>query len=224
MNKIMFNDRFNLTKLVLGGRKRQTRRLELDFRMIFYLESDEKSYPKIEDNRICIYSGSDYLLDSKNTRYKIGEEVAIAQSYKELGYDADALDRSPKDWRVVRGTLGESKGWNNKMFVRAEACKHHIRITNIKVERLQDISGEDCLKEGITEVSGEFEAHTVLQDGYYGERIKVIKRYYGIEYYELGESPREAYGTLIDKISGKGAWESNPYVIVYEFELINKQS
>lgn len=30
MNKIMFNDRFNLTKLVFGGRKTQTRRLELD--------------------------------------------------------------------------------------------------------------------------------------------------------------------------------------------------
>lgn len=30
MNKIMFNDRFNLTKLVLEGRKTQTRRLELD--------------------------------------------------------------------------------------------------------------------------------------------------------------------------------------------------
>lgn len=62
MNKIMFNDQFNLTKLVLGGRKTQTRRIELDFRMIFYLEGYEKSYPKIEDNRICIYSGSDYLL------------------------------------------------------------------------------------------------------------------------------------------------------------------
>lgn len=216
----MFNDRFNLTKLVLEGKKTQTRRIEIDCNIRFYLYNYEGSYPKIEDNKICIYSDDGYLLAYKKTRYKIGEEVAIAQSYKELGYDADALDRSPKDWRVIRGTLGESKGWNNKMFVRAEACKHHIRITNIKVERLQDISDEDCLKEGITEVSGEFEAHTVLQDGYYGERIRVIKRYYGIEYYELGESPREAYGTLIDKISGKGAWESNPYVIVYEFELI----
>ena len=220
MNKIRFNDRFNLTKLVLEGKKTQTRRIEIDCNIRFYLYNYEGSYPKIEDNKICIYSDDGYLLAYKKTRYKIGEEVAIAQSYKELGYDADALDRSPKDWRVIRGTLGESKGWNNKMFVRAEACKHRIRITNIKVERLQDISDEDCLKEGITEVSGEFEAHTVLQDGYYGERIRVIKRYYGIEYYELGESPREAYGTLIDKISGKGTWKSNPWVLAYEFELI----
>jgi len=211
----MFNDRFNLTKLVLEGKKTQTRRIEIDCNIRFYLYNYEGSYPKIEDNKICIYSDDGYLLASKNTRYKIGEEVAIAQSYSQCGnfpdYELDE-DGCP--------VMPKRSGYFNKMFVKAELMPYRIRITNIKVERLQDISDEDCLKEGITEVSGEFEAHTVLQDGYYGERLRVIKRYYGIQYYELGESPREAYGTLIDKISGKGTWESNPYVIVYEFELI----
>lgn len=32
--------------------------------------------------------------------------------------------------------------------------------------------------------------------------------------------PREAYAALIDRISGKGTWESNPYVFVYDFELV----
>lgn len=211
----MFNDRFNLTKLVLEGKKTQTRRIEIDCNIRFYLYNYEGSYPKIEDNKICIYSDDGYLLASKNTRYKIGEEVAIAQSYSQCGnfpdYELDE-DGCP--------VMPKRSGYFNKMFVKAELMPYRIRITNIKVERLQDISDEDCLKEGITEVSGEFEAHTVLQDGYYGERIRVIKRYYGIEYYELGESPREAYGTLIDKISGKGTWKSNPWVLAYEFELI----
>lgn len=215
MNKIMFNDRFNLTKLVLGGIKTHTRRLELDCNIRFYLYNYEGSYPKIEDNKICIYSDDGYLLATRNTRYKIGEEVAIAQSYSQCGNFPDyELD---EDGYPV---MPKRSGYFNKMFVKAELMPYRIRITNIKIERMQDISDEDCLKEGITEVSGEFEAHTVLQNGYYGERLRVIKRYYGIQYYELGESPREAYGTLIDKISGKGTWESNPYVIVYEFELI----
>lgn len=215
MNKIMFNDRFNLTKLVLEGIKTHTRRLELDCNIRFYLYNYEGSYPKIEDNKICIYSDDGYLLVTRNTRYKIGEEVAIAQSYSQCGNFPDyELD---EDGYPV---MPKRSGYFNKMFVKAELMPYRIRITNIKIERMQDISDEDCLKEGITEVSGEFEAHTVLQNGYYGERLRVIKRYYGIQYYELGESPREAYGTLIDKISGKGTWESNPYVIVYEFELI----
>lgn len=215
MKKIMFNDRFNLTKLVLEGIKTHTRRLELDCNIRFYLYNYEGSYPKIEDNKICIYSDDGYLLATRNTRYKIGEEVAIAQSYSQCGNFPDyELD---EDGYPV---MPKRRGYFNKMFVKAELMPYRIRITNIKIERMQDISDEDCLKEGITEVSGEFEAHTVLQNGYYGERLRVIKRYYGIQYYELGESPREAYGTLIDKISGKGTWESNPYVIVYEFELI----
>lgn len=211
----MFNDRFNLTKLVLEGIKTHTRRLELDCNIRFYIYNYEGSYPKIEDNKICIYSDDGYLLATRNTRYKIGEEVAIAQSYSQCGNFPDyELD---EDGYPV---MPKRSGYFNKMFVKAELMPYRIRITNIKIERMQDISDEDCFKEGITEVSGEFEAHTVLQNGYYGERLRVIKRYYGIQYYELGESPREAYGTLIDKISGKGTWESNPYVIVYEFELI----
>lgn len=32
--------------------------------------------------------------------------------------------------------------------------------------------------------------------------------------------PKEAFAALIDKVSSKGTWESNPYVFVYEFELV----
>lgn len=37
---------------------------------------------------------------------------------------------------------------------------------------------------------------------------------------ELGSTPREAFAALIDKVSGRGTWESNPYVVVYGFELV----
>ena len=47
----MFNDRFNLTKLVLEGIKTHTRRLELDCNIRFYLYNYEGSYPKIEEIR-----------------------------------------------------------------------------------------------------------------------------------------------------------------------------
>lgn len=39
--------------------------------------------------------------------------------------------------------------------------------------------------------------------------------------FELSTTPREVYANLIDRISGKGTWESNPYVFVYDFELID---
>jgi hypothetical protein len=33
--------------------------------------------------------------------------------------------------------------------------------------------------------------------------------------------PKEAFSFLIDKVSGNGTWESNPWVFVYTFELID---
>ncbi len=33
-------------------------------------------------------------------------------------------------------------------------------------------------------------------------------------------TPQDAYEILIDKVSGKGTWERNPYVFVYDFELV----
>lgn len=212
MNKIMFNDRFNLTKLVLGGRKTQTRRLEPDCNIRFYLYNYEGSYPKIEDNRICIYSDDGYLLASKNTRYKIGEEVAIAQSYSQCGnfpdYELDE-DGCP--------VMPKISGYFNKMFVKAELMPYRIRITNIKVERLQDISDDDCLNEGITmtmykSADGEWERY------YWHHGITRYNCPNG--QYKEYDTPLEAFSSLIDCVCGKYTWESNPYVIVYEFELI----
>lgn len=115
----------------------------------------------------------------------------------------------PERNRISRGTLGKSKGWNNKMFVRAEACKHQIRITNVRAERLQDISDEDCLKEGI--IKGKVGSEdTHFMDAYY---IPTLKK-------DPFCTPQGACSYLIDKISGKGTWENNPYVFVYDFELV----
>lgn len=211
----MFNDQYELTKAVLEGRKTQTRRIIKIPRTFkgkdiggFYV------YTRETDSEIamgtCLHDADGFGFEGGEIlpRYKVGEIVAIAQSYKDLGYIETALDISPKDWRIVRGTLGKSKGWDNKMFVRAEACVHQIKITNVWIEYLQDISDEDCLAEGIYKGQcGSIDTH--LMDAYY---------YRGdIQPYC---TPRIAYANLIDKISGKGTWESNPLVFVYEFELV----
>ena len=47
------------------------------------------------------------------------------------------------------------------------------------------------------------------------------KPYYGDRYRDFKfDSPREAFAALIDRISGRGTWQRNPWVYAYEFELI----
>lgn len=94
------------------------------------------------------------------------------------------------------------------MFVASNLMSHQISITNVRIERLQDISDEDCLKEGIYEDSGDDEFPPSIFYEFEGNKDDGF------------DTPREAFAALIDKVSGKGTWESNPYVWVYEFELM----
>lgn len=192
MKKIMFNDKYGLTQAVLEGRKTQTRRIITDctgFRYSPFVKSG------IEDNH-------GYELKPK---YEVGEAIAIAQSYSDCGnmpdygLDEDGFPIMPK-----------RSGYFNKMFVKADLMPHHIRITDVKVERLQDISNEDCLKEGV-------------QKWVDVKNVKDVAKYGGYTNgsWDWFETPREAFSTLIDEVSGKGTWDSNPFVWVYEFELIN---
>lgn len=206
MKKILFSDKFGLTEAVLSGRKTQARRIVP--KSIFQSEYD------LDDDARKIWIEDMYgdWHDVRKSKYcfKVGEVVAVAQSYKDMNYSPAALDRNPKDYTNIRGTLGDSKGWCNKMFVRAAACKHHIRITNVRVERLQNISDEDCIKEGVIE-SVVMGTNGSLSE-YFVEGQKHIC---------YGKTPREAYAVLIDRISGKGTWDKNPYVFVYDFELVD---
>lgn len=215
MKKIMFNDEFRLTQAVLEGRKTMTRRIikcPRTFRgewvagfNIHRRHSDKKivDWP-------CMYDADEREFDMGEIlpKYELGEVVAIAQSYKDSGYDSDSLDRHPKDLSI-RGLMKNSAGWNNKMFVKSYACKHHIKITNIKMERLQDISEEDCLKEGIIKGKCGSES-THFMDAYYVPKEK-----------QPYCTPRDAFAALIDKVSSKGTWESNPFVFAYEFVLVD---
>ena len=208
MKKIMFNDKYGLTQAVLEGRKTQTRRM-LNPTMFFQrLETDEgwsnediSAWKRSCNRRLHEAQGDmlqqmfDYALSS--SRYKVGEVVAVAQKYKDIALDVPV---------ELAAELIKQPGWNNKMFVRADLMPHHIRITNIRVERLRDISEEDCLKEGIwRDDNVGIEGTTYWYHGLANSSFRTAK---------------EAYAALIDKISGKGTWEGNPWVFVYDFELI----
>lgn len=194
MKKIMFNDQYGLTQAVLDGRKTQTRRI------IKMPDYDEEYLDTAFD-----WDFRESVIIDRYANYRVGEVVAIAQSYKDI-FSAFSQHHNPQLNICVKNPT-DTAGWNNKMFVKAEVMPHQIRITKVRIEKLQDISDEDCLAEGI-----EFNCNA---QSYYVDYHKET----GYMLW-LGPTAREAYAALIDKISRKAIWESNPYVFVYEFELI----
>lgn len=195
MKKIMFNDKYGLTQAVLKGRKTQTRRIAYMPNGFITFDDEDFQLKKLDNGQALLTLCNNSF---KTARYKIGEEVAIAQKYADLAYDGEFF-------RLLGKVIFE-KGCHNKMFVKANLMPHRIRITNIRVERLQDISEEDCIAEGI------WKAHNVGLEG-------VTYWYHGLANSSF-RTAKEAYAALIDKISGKGTWKINPWVFVYDFELV----
>lgn len=201
----MFNDQYGLTEAVLDGRKTQTRRI-LNPTMLFerlntyegWEKEDIADWKESCKDRLYKADGEelkemlDYALE--HSPYKVGENVAVAQRYCDIPMDSS-----------IKIILCKHPGWNNKMFVTAKAMPHQIKITNIRCERLQDISTDDCLAEGIVD----FES-----------KINKAHFYSITDESATYSTPRNPFAILIDKISGKGTWASNPLVFVYDFKLI----
>lgn len=201
MQKIMFNDKYGLTDAVLAKRKTQTRRIITNKEMLeFIMKADTPASFYTIYERFMLDPGLKrrFLDDRRVMRYQMNETVAIAQSYADITPQTDWVNC------MIRK---EEIGWRNKMFVRAEDMPHHIRITKIRIERLQNIKSEDCLKEGL------WMAGDVGLEG-------TTYWYHGLANSSF-RTPQDAYASLIDRISGKGTWKRNPYVFVYDFELID---
>lgn len=209
MKKTMFSDAFCLTKAVLAGTKTMKRQIvspsiinsyDAWYEEFLYKRIGEEPYQTLEE----------YIINS--SEYKIGEVVAISQSYKAVFEEKLTSLDNPKanEWwyKAIRSAIvppSKIAGYKNKMFVRADLMPHHIKITDIKAERLQDISDDDIMREGIYR---------------FGKSVYAFERK-AEGYLSIFPTAREAFASLIDKISGKGIWERNPWVVAYVFELVD---
>lgn len=209
MKKILFNDKYCLTQEVLYGNKTMTRR---SFKLPKTCNGKEVYSFNVLTNNVgtqCVdlidEDGS--LLGSWKPPYEVGDIVAIAQSYKTI-YAEMIEDFAKHNYHLPREDAAEkfkkeyenTAGWNNKMFVKADLMRHHIKITDIKIEHLQDISEEDALREGIEEFCFDY--------------------FLPNDYSKPFLMPRDAFAVLIDKVGKKGDWKKNPLVAAYTFELV----
>ena len=100
--------------------------------------------------------------------------------------------------------------WNPSIHMPKEAARIFLKVTGVRVERLQDITDEDCIAEGIepVRVSG--------STNYREERefqiacgIATIEKYLELWNNTIKKSDLDKYG-----------WDANPFVWVYEFERV----
>lgn len=192
-----------MVRAILDGRKTMTRRV-IDFNKIarktgctkgtLAYSNTFKSWAVVDGNGSadmclvnCPYGQPGDRLWVRETfcdRKNNGEQI------KPL-YRADGQEYQDRDGRYFKPK------WKPSIFMPRRYSRITLEITNVRVERLQDVSEEDAKREGAN-----------------GEKY----RGQGFDYCIF----REAFRTLWDSINAKRgySWESNPWVWVVEFKQV----
>lgn len=100
--------------------------------------------------------------------------------------------------------------WRPSIHMPRWASRITLEISEVRVQRLQDISEEDAKAEGLVE---------------WTDPPRVTAKHYGIAIADVWETdPRKAFARLWDSIHGKGAWELNPWLWVISFKRLTPTS
>lgn len=162
----------------------------------------------------------DYVMDpgnadwrSKHIPIQDGDRLWVRESLRAassdqgarwLTYAADGKDIWPtSEWTKPRDTVPS-------IHMPRWASRLTLYVTDVRVQRLQDISEADAIAEGIEK------DHAAGMPSVWGWRDylrgnDIAKRHFA--------DPCESYRTLWNSINGPGAWEANPWVAAYTFEV-----
>lgn len=189
MRKRMFNDTARLTQAVLEGRKTMTRS-----------EIPSGTILKYGVNRHTYKEKTQDILSDPLT-FRIGEELAVARCYREVIGHIQTRVKEYFDYtnHEVEAEMQRKAGWNNKMFVKAEWMPDIIIICEAHIERLQDISEDDCIREGVVR----------REDGLFSDGFTDT----------IYKDARTAFRSIAETAMEAGIWERNPFVIAYGFRL-----
>ena len=212
IKKMMFNDKYGLEQAVLNGTKTMTRR---NIPVDLYNRMDFRAFINSDNDIVATDECGVYFDWHDFTPFKINDVVGIAQPYKDIvGLEPQDLIYTTKviDGKKQKGYFPVSTlpGWSNKMFVQGQLMEHFIKITDVKIERVQDISDEDCMREGIL-----IDENAIDENKYYFD-------VYGEKYTSRWwfPTPKDAFEGLMRKLNGKYFWKENPYMYVYSFKLL----
>ena len=195
-----------MVRAILDGRKTQTRRIVKDIPLgyDFVGASEDKTY-------LRAITDKGRVLWTIDPRWHIGDVLWVRETWKELQGAPDIEDGTTDTGNYVYKAddeAGHVLKWKPSIFMPKEACRIKLRVTDIRVEQLQDISYEDAIAEGIESDCQFYRSNAYLHQ---------------YKDYERGDFDCDSIGsymTLWESINGKGSWDKNPFVWVITFERI----
>lgn len=194
----------SMVPALLDGRKTQTRR-------IIKPQPDEDGLAKVIDGPWVDTSGREYACPWGEP----GDLVYVRENWQS--------HTGPMGESIIYGyqaTDDDQLGpWRPSIHMPRCASRLTLHITDVRVERLQDISEADAIAEGITCEKVIVYAH--CNGGYHQEEI--ADRFFFDDCDDKGfGTGNDAYAALWEKINGAGSLDANPWVWVIDFSVIKQ--
>ena len=175
----------SMIRAIMDKRKCQTRRVVKPSKGVYPNEGDMKAFSKHK------------LLYLWGCPYQVGQVLWVRETFTKDGatiyYKANEHEERIAERRGLK--------WKPSIFMPKKYCRLRLKVTDVRVERIQDISEDDAIAEGIQKVENRFcidsENSTYIS-------AKLAFRF--------------LWGS-INKSRGFG-WSSNPFVFVIEFEKL----
>lgn len=206
---ILFNT--DMVNAIIEGRKTVTRRLiDIDLGLAD-TDINDSSYLKIPDKYGDYHDARDLC------RYRVGDILYVRETWQKLD-NSIAVDLDVGEYTYIYRASDNGKAWEENMkgwrwkpsiHMPKSAARLFLKVTDIRVERLQDISEEQAISEGIKK-------HAIMDISY-----KPKCHVYGDKY---TDTAIQAFSDIWDSIyKNKGyGWDFNPYVWVIDFERVYK--
>lgn len=209
VKQILFNT--EMVRAILDGRKTCTRRVikpqpygKCTYPLGFVTDSTEKKEVGCFGFGIDEYGGS---IQYAKPSYQPGDILYVRETWKNApnGY------YYYEDWQ--RDDIADVTKWKPSIHMPKEAARIWLKVTDVRVERLQDITPKDAENEGVGDL--------------FYEDIGYSEKNYGTEVDKDYGIAREQFAWLWDSTIKKSdldfyGWDANPYVWVIEFERCDK--
>lgn len=218
---ILFNG--EMVRAILNGRKTCTRRIVKPQQLVGLLPDKCKNgvpeeflkEKKLMFKPYCDMTDIELINTAYKVPYKPGDVLYVRETWhKYLKRVGSGENCRLQEFFGYRASIANSEDaeepWKPSIHMPKEAARIFLRVTNVRVERLQEMKDEDCEKEGLENFCKKCstlfsECDTCLNDGGIKEDFK-----------ELWDS------TIKKSDLATYGWDANPWVWVIEFERCEK--
>ena len=158
-------------------------------------------------DRLWVRESHAIYVDAFTCREK-GDEVILYRADASAYWNMTPHQHIEAEFNPIRDEADYEPKWRPSIHMPRWASRITLEITGVRVERLNDISEEDCYHEGLERETGAM-------------GLQHFKLYGDLE--RLNQWTRDAkwsFQSLWESINGEGSWALNPYVWVIEFKVV----